>query len=177
LDSIKDIPVKNLIFLDEAGANLQMCPRYGRAYGGTRAKVDAPYQRGNHITIIGAISMSQVETAMYGQWSANTDIFCEFLKNYLSPILKPKHVVVMDNVAFHKSEQASKIIESTGAKWIYLPPYHPELNPIEEMWSKIKTILRQQSARTLYTFQNAIKNAFSAISATDLDAWFKHAGY
>lgn len=174
---IKDIPVKNLIFLDESGATLQIFPRYGRAYGGARAKAHVPYQRGNHITIIGAISLTQVEAAMYGQWSANGDIFCEFLEQYLSPNLTPDKVVIMDNVSFHKTGQAYEIINKTGAKTVYLPPYHPELNPIEEMWSKIKTILRQQAARTLSKFQNAIQLAFNAISISDLMGWFQHAGY
>ena len=174
---LNDIPVKNLLFLDEAGANLQMTPRYGRAYKGERVAVAAPYQRGNKITMISTISIYQVEAAMYGTWSANGEIFAEFIEKSLKPILKPRHVLVMDNVSFHKSKIVENIIDGTGARILFLPPYHPELNPIEEMWSKVKTCLRRLSARTLDDFQSAIKNAFEAVTSNDLIGWFRHAGY
>jgi len=154
-----------------------MVPRYGRAYGSTRATISAPYQRGNQLTMIGAISVEKVEAAMYGQWAANGDIFTTFIEDSLCPILTKEHVVVMDNVGFHKSEKVIELINSVGAQCVFLPPYHPELNPIEEMWSKIKSILRKQSARTLSTFKKAIRFAFESICDTDLLGWFQHAGY
>jgi transposase len=154
-----------------------MAPRYGRAYGSNRATVIAPYQRGNQITMIGAISLEKVEAALYGEWSANGEIFMTFIEEHLCPILRKRHVVVMDNVGFHKSEKVIALIEETGAKCIYLPPYHPELNPIEEMWSKIKTILRKLSARSLNAFKRAIKVAFESVGASDLWGWFQHSGY
>lgn len=169
--------MKNLLFLDEAGANLQMTPRYGRGYKGDRVATAAPYQRGNKITMISVISLYQVEAAMYGTWSADGEIFAEFISQALRPILKPEHVIIMDNVSFHKSKHVEEIIHDVGARIIYLPPYHPELNPIEEMWSKIKTCLRKSSARTLEQFQNAIKKSFEAVSQNDLLGWFRHAGY
>ena len=154
-----------------------MSPRYGRGYKGERVKSSAPYQRGNKITMIGAISIYQVEASMYGSWSADGEIFVEFVERSLKPILKPNHVVVMDNVSFHKNQQARTLIESKGAQILYLPPYHPELNPIEEMWSKIKIYLRRLSARTLKDFKRAIKTAFEAVTTSDLEGWFKHSGY
>lgn len=177
LSELNNVAVKDLIFIDESGVNLQMAPRYGRAYGKERAVISAPYQRGNMITVIGAISLHRVETAMYGQWAANSEIFIHFIEKNLLPILKPEHVIVMDNVNFHKSEKVRELIGSVGAKVIYLPPYHPELNPIEEMWSKIKGVLRKLAARDLQIFKQAIKKAFYSISQSDLLGWFKHAGY
>lgn len=154
-----------------------MSPRYGRAYGSNRAIISAPYHRGNLISLISAISIYKIEAAMYGQWATNGEIFHHFIEKELVPILKPRHVVVMDNVNFHKSESIKKLVESVGARIIYLPPYHPELNPIEEMWSKIKYILKKLSAREPRTFKNAIKIAYEKISQSDLLGWFKHAGY
>jgi transposase len=119
-----------------------MAPRYGRAYGSEPAVSYAPYNKGNKITMIGAISITRVEAAMYGEWSANGEIFLHFLEHYLCPNLKPHHVVVMDNVGFHKISGVKNLIDKTGAKLVYQPPYSPELNPIEEMWSKIKGSLR-----------------------------------
>jgi DDE superfamily endonuclease len=127
------VPAKNLIFIDESGAHLQMRPRYGRAYGRERAYLCAPYHRGHQITMIGAISIDKVEAAMYGQWATDGEVFTKFLEQSLRPMLNPNHVVVMDNVSFHKVQRVSEIIQQAGARLIYLPPYHPELNPIEEM--------------------------------------------
>lgn len=154
-----------------------MCPRYGRAYGGERAIVNAPHQHGNQITMISAISIEKVEAAMYGEWSANGEIFLSFIENHLCPILRPGNVVVMDNVGFHKVFGVYELIKSVGAELIYLPPYCAELNPIEEMWSKIKYLLRKLSARTLDEFKKAIKKSFEAVCKSDLMGWFKHAGY
>jgi transposase len=154
-----------------------MTLRYGRAYGAERAVLSAPYQRGNRISIISAISIHKIEAAMYGQWSTDGEIFKHFIENDLLPILKPRHVVVMDNVKFHQSETIKELIHSVGARVVYLPPYHPELNPIEEMWSKIKHILRKLSARDLKTFKSSIKKAYEKVTQSDLLGWFKHAGY
>ncbi len=154
-----------------------MAPRYGRAYGSERARFSAPYKHGNQLTMIGAISIEKIEAAIYGAWAANGEIFTQFIEKCLRPILKPEHVVVMDNVSFHKVRRVHEIISEAGAKLIYLPPYHAEFNPIEEMWSKIKTMLRRLSARTLPAFQKAVKKAFEAVTPTDLFGWFQHAGY
>ena len=88
MSEIGHIPLKKLIFIDESGTNLQMTPRYGRAEGGARAVSKVPYQRGNHITLIGAISVDKVEAALYGSWSANGAIFSEFLERQLAPNLQ-----------------------------------------------------------------------------------------
>jgi transposase len=121
--------------------------------------------------------ISKVEAALYGQWATEGEVFTKFFEQSLRPMLNPNHVVVMDNVSFHKVQRVNQIIQQAGARLIYLPPYHPELNPIEEMWSKIKNRLRHLSARTLPTFPLAIKNAFQAVTQSDLMGWFKHAGY
>ena len=153
-----------------------MTPRYGRAYGGQRAVSYAPYQRGHKLSILSAISVRKVEAAMYLQGSANGEVFKHFLEHHLCPVLKHNHVVIMDNVSFHKIQMATDLIESKGARVLYLPPYHPELNPIEEMWSKLKNRLRHLKARTLPDFKKAIKKSFLQISQSDLQGWFQHAG-
>lgn len=109
--------------------------------------------------------------------SANTLIFTSFIENFLYSILRKDHVVVMDNVSFHKGEKIRAIIESKGARLIYSPPYSPELNPIEEMWSKIKNFLRKLSARTKSKFHHALTKALMSITKLDLFGWFKHSGY
>jgi transposase len=166
-----------LIFLDESGANLQMAPLYGRGHGSERVAEAVPFNRGNRFTMLSAISFEKVEAALYGEWAANGEIFLNFINKSLRPVLKSRHVVIMDNVAFHQVVGVKEAIESTGARLIYLPPYSPDLNPIEQMWGKIKTCLRKESARTLDKFAPAIKTAFMSIRPIDLTNWYKHCGY
>ena len=177
MSNIKSKGSESLIFIDESGANLQMHPLYGRALGKERAVLTAPHHPGNQITMIGAISQHKIEASMYGKWAANTEIFTHFITHYLAPILTPCHTVIMDNVQFHKSKSVHHEIVKTGAALLFFPPYSPELNPIEEMWSKIKSILRKLQARTMRAFKKAIKVAFNSVNATDLIGWFKNAGY
>ena len=95
----------------------------------------------------------------------------------LCPVLQKRHVVIMDNVAFHQVWGVKEAIESTGVKLIYLPPYSPDLNPIEQMWGKVKNYLRKESARTLDKFAISIKLAFMSIQSADLSNWYGHCGY
>jgi transposase len=154
-----------------------MAPRYGRSHKKSRVRQAVPFNRGNHQTMIGAISLQRVETALYGAWSADGTIFLSFIENNLCPLLRPGQVVVMDNVAFHRVAGVEEAILKTGSRLVYLPPYSPELNPIENMWSKIKNYLRHASARTEKCFKKEIKTAFKSISPENLTGWFKHCGY
>jgi len=169
--------MRNLIFLDESGANLRMAPLYGRAQGGERVVHAVPFDRGNRITMLSAISFEKIEAALYGEWATDGDIFLNFIVKCLCPVLHKHHVVIMDNVAFHQVCGIREAIEGTGAKLIYLPPYSPDLNPIEQMWGKIKNCLRKESARTLDKFAISIKAAFMKINSTDLTNWYRHCGY
>lgn len=167
----------DLIFIDESGANLSMCRKYARAIGGKRVKYACPYSRGNKHSIIGAVSASGVEAALYGEWSTNGDIFLDFVKKLLVPRLDRRKIVIMDNVGFHKVVGVREAIEETGAILFYLPPYSPDLSPIENMWSKIKSLLRKFSPRTRSQFKKVIRVAFESVSKKDLMSWFKHCGY
>ena len=171
------VPLKDLIFLDESGANLQMAPRYGRGYKKSRVYYAVPFNRGNRLTLISAISIKKVEAALYGEWSANGEIFLHFIEECLCPTLRKGSVVVMDNVAFHRVKGVKEAIEKTGARLVYLPPYSPDLNPIEQMWSKIKNYLRRASARDIKKFKISINFAYNSIESSDLKNWFRHCGY
>lgn len=174
---MKHFNAKTLIFIDESGANLRMSSRYARAEGGERIKMPIPFEHGPQFSMIGAISVDKVEAALYGEWATNGDIFHSFIENDLLPQLKQKHTVIMDNVKFHLQARIRETIESTGAKVIFLPPYSPDLNPIENMWSKVKNTLRKLAPRTTRNFKKCIKVAFEEITKSDLVEWFKHCGY
>ncbi len=166
-----------LIFIDESGANLRMESAYARTEGGQRIKMPVPCDRGPQISMIGAISTKKIEAALYGEWATNGEIFLTFIEKELSPKLKKKHIVIMDNVKFHLQAAVASAIEATGAKVIFLPPYSPDFSPIENMWSKIKNTLRKLAPRTLKEFQKSIQIAFKQVSENDLVGWFKHCGY
>jgi transposase len=174
---MKVVNAKDLVFIDESGANLKMYQPYARAFAGGRIKMPSPCNPGKKFSLIGAVCYDKVLTAMYGEWATNTEIFMEFLDNYLCPVLKPSHKVVLDNISFHKNEMVKNKIEATGAEIIFLPPYSPDFSPIENMWSKIKTTLRKLAARTIDEFHKAISFAFKGINDSDLISWFEHCGY
>lgn len=174
---VSKLAVEDLIFIDESGANLSFCRGYARAIGGDRVKYACPYPRGNKYTMIGAISVSAVEAALYGEWATNGEIFLDFVRKLLVPQLSYGKVVIVDNVNFHKVAGVKEAIEETGARLFFLPPYSPDLSPIELMWSKIKSILKKISPRTRVQFKKAVSMAFVGVSGKDLASWFKHCGY
>lgn len=159
------------------GAHLNMALDYARAKSGQRIAMPKPFIRGAKISVIGAVSATRVEAALYGEWATDTDIFYHFIKNNLCPKLKASNIVLLDNVSFHKNALIEEAILATGAKIDFLPPYSPDFNPIEMAWSFIKNILREMEARTLKTFHKALKFALGEISAKQLMGWFHHAGY
>lgn len=166
-----------LIFIDESGANLRMESSYARIEGGQRIKLPVPCERGPQISMISAISTKKIEAALYGEWATNGEIFLTFIEKELSPKLKKKHIVIMDNIKFHLQAAVAASIEAKGAKVIFLPPYSPDFSPIENMWSKIKNTLRKLAPRTLKEFHKSIQIAFKQVSKSDLLGWFKHCGY
>lgn len=137
----------------------------------------APYARGNHYSIIAAISPSHILASWYCEGAIDGYFYSQFIEHCLVPILTPRHHLIMDNVAFHKVKEAVTRIEKTGARILYLPPYSPDLSPIEFMWSKIKSVLRKYAARTAEDFQRAISAAFYSICPLDLNHYFMHCGF
>ena len=154
-----------------------MTQTYARVEGGERIYMPVPFVKGKKISLIGAVSIHSVEAAWYGEWNTNGEIFIKFIETQLVPKLSRKNVIIMDNIQFHKSQMVIKAIKKTGAKIMFLPPYSPEFSPIENMWSKIKLVLRRLAPRSIKAFSKAISQAFSEVKATDLLGWFNHCGY
>jgi len=154
-----------------------MCRTYARAMGGNRVKMPKPFIRGSNISIIGAIGFDEVVAALYGEWATDGEIFLTFIEECLVPHLKSYHVIILDNVSFHKNERVRMAIEKTGAVLEYLPGYSPDFSPIENMWSKIKTFLRKFMPRTTREFKVAISKSFKSITKDDLKSWYNYCGY
>jgi transposase len=168
---------QTLVFVDESGSNQAMTRDHGRAPRGQRAPGAKPVQRGQHVTMVGALGLVGVVAAMMVEGFVDGAAFLAFVQEVLVPQLRPGQVVVLDNLKAHQVAGVREAIEAVGARLLYLPPYSPDLSPIEECWSKIKAILRTKAARTLEHLWQAITEAFAAITSQDAQGWFTHAGY
>jgi len=165
LATITAIPVEKLIFLDESGVTTQMTRQWGRAPKGERILETTPQGRWTVLTTLGAMSLRGIDAAMTIPSATDGDIFRVYVKQVLSPKLKPGDAVVMDNLSAHKVAGIRRQIEACGARLIYLPPYSPDLNPIEQAWSKFKQFLRSAKARTDQALDQAVSDALKTISA------------
>jgi transposase len=153
-----------------------MVRRYGRCKGGERVYDDRPGNQGKNVTLVGAMSDEGLIAAMTLPGGLNTPSFLVYLEKILLPELWVGAIVVMDNLPVHHAEAVESLIESVGARVKFLPPYSPDLSPIELCWSKIKAILRSQGARTLNILDEAITQAINAITDENALNWFHHCG-
>jgi transposase len=171
------INLEKLVFIDESGAKTNMTRLYGRAKQGQRAVDDAPSGHWCTTTMISSMRLDGSTACMVVDGATNKDIFKAYVEQILLPTLETGDIVVMDNLSAHKNQKVRDLIESVGARLWFLPPYSPDLNPIEKMWRKIKAILRTLKARTEELLINAIAKALDAITASDAKGWFKSCGY
>jgi transposase len=174
---MKDYLFKRLIFLDESGVNIAMTRRYARALKGKRARGSAPINYGKNITMLGALDRNGMVAVMTVDGPTDSDVFMTFIDQILIPEVKRGDVIIMDNLGVHKIKAVQDAIDRIGAELIFLPPYSPDLSPIEKAWSKVKTYLRKISARTRECLDTAISEAIELITNSDSQAWFKHCGY
>ena len=165
------------MFLDESGVNTDETRHYGRAVGKVRVHDCTALNTPKSTTILSSVRLDgeTVHTTFPG--AVNGERFLEYLRDHLAPTLKPGDIVVMDNLRTHKVEGVKEIIEAANATVLYLPPYSPDLNPIEQMWSKIKAILRSLKARSAEALLLAIPPAFASLSVKDILGWFSSAHY
>lgn len=169
--------VGRLKFLDEAGSNIAMTRTYGRAAPGERVIDSAPQNYGENVSMLACLSLSGISAPMTITGAVDGLVFLAYIEQVLCPTLTTGDVVVMDNLPAHKVRQVRELIESSGAKLIYLPPYSPDLNPIEKCWSKIKTYLRAAKARTHEALEKAFAEALQLITEDDAAGWFGSCGY
>jgi len=156
-------------------------PRVGRAWAarGPRARGTVPWGRGERVTVIGALALDGVVASMSVAAATSTAVFLAFAEQVLVPALRgrPDAVVVMDNLAAHKAEAVRAALDRAGLGHRHLPPYSPDLNPIEHAWSKLKTRLRAEGARSREALEAALGPALATITARDARGWFRHCGY
>jgi transposase len=175
---IRAIRPEDLIFIDETGVNLAMVRLYARASKGKRAYAARPENSRENITLIGAIALAGFVGAMTIDGYTNGDVFRAFVEQVLVPNLWTGACVVLDNFSAHKVEGIRELIEAAGARLIYLPPYSPDFNPIENCWSKLKEYLRSIAARSREALDTAIGKVIDeVITLEDINHWFAHDCY
>jgi transposase len=169
--------VSRYVFIDEMGSNLGLTRLYGRAAPGQRVHDQVPGDRGRNVSTIGAIGLQGIRTGLSVPGPIDGDTMLFFVEDLLVPTLNRGDIVVMDNAPIHKLDEIEDAIEATGAWVLFLPTYSPDLNPIENCWSKVKALLRSLKPRTLPDLLDALADAFASITLHDILGWFRHCGY
>lgn len=176
-ESIKPDMVEHLVFLDESGVNTDLTRLYGRAPSSQRAVDHAPLNTPQTTTILSSIRFDGEKAFTTYQGGTTGERFVQYLKETLLPTLRPGDIVVMDNMRSHHVKAVREILETKRIGLLYLPPYSPDLNPIEKMWSKVKAILRKWKVRSLDLLPNAIRAALACVSSLDCQHWFAASSY
>ena len=171
------IDPRRLVFIDETWAKTNMTRARGRCARGQRLVAKAPHGHWKTTTLIGALAIDGVRCSTVVDGPINADIFTAFVEQVLCPSLRPGDIVVMDNLSSHKGARIRELIEAVGAELVYLPPYSPDLSPIEPAFSKIKNLLRTLACRTSRALWNSMQSVLDAVTPTDALHYFHHCGY
>jgi len=169
--------MERLVFIDETGAQTNMARRYGRAPRGERLISKVPWGHWKTITFVGALRSDRMTAPAVFDGPMDGDCFLAYVEQVLAPALLPGDIVVMDNLPSHKVAGIREAIEATGAMLQYLPPYSPDLNPIEQAIAKLKSHLRKDAPRTLETLVEAIASALKKFTPQECTNFITNAGY
>jgi transposase len=172
------IDAGRLVFVDEMGTNVSLSPLYAWSRKGQRAFGSAPRNWGKNVTLVASITQRGLGPCLAVEGSTTREVFETYLEHVLAPTLEPGQMVAMDNLSAHnKGGRVKEIIEGRGCELLYLPPYSPDFNPIEQAFSKVKGLLRRAEARTRQSLIEAMGRALTAVSARDARGFFGHCGY
>jgi len=168
---------RDLVFVDECGSHTSLAPVYGYSPRGERVYLEVPRNRAPNTTLLASMSVEGMGECLAVEGATTKVLFETCVERVLAPDLRVGQVVMMDNLSAHKSERVRELIEARGCEVLYLPPYSPDYNPIEEAFSKIKALLRKAAARTREALIDALGVAISAVTAQDALSFFEHCGY
>jgi len=171
------IDAARLVFVDEMGANISLYPLYAWSRRGERAPCKAPRNWGKNVTLLASMTFEGMGPCMAVVGSTTRAAFEAYVERVLAPTLPPGQVVVMDNLSAHKGGRVRELIEGAGCELLYLPPYSPDLNPIEQAFAKVKGLLRKAGARTREALIEAMGAALPTVSARDASNYLGHCGY
>ena len=169
---------ERLVFVDECGTHTSLAPIYGYAPKGERLRLWVPRKRGKNTTLLSSMSLEGMGPSLAVEGATTARVFeTYYVEKVLVPSLRSGQIVVMDNLGAHRPKRVRELIEQRDCELIYLPPYSPDYNPIEEAFAKIKYLLRKAAARSKGALIEAMGTALSAVTADDVRGFFEHAGY
>ena len=171
------VGAERFVFVDECGANTSLHRLYAWSRRGERAPSSAPRDRGTNVTLLASMSLEGMGPCLAVEGPTTKAVFETYVERVLAPSLQPGQVVVMDNLSSHKGSRVRELVEARGCELLYLPAYSPDLNPIEEAFSKLKALLRRAGARTREALMEAMGQALDAVTADDARGYFEHRGY
>ena len=172
-----DLDPERLVFIDETWASTNMARRYGRAARGRRLRVGVPHGRWKTITVVAGLRASGLVAPLVLDGPINRAAFEAYVEKVLVPELRPGDVVILDNLSSHKGARVRAMIEAAGASLLYLPPYSPDFNPIENAFAKLKALLRKAAERTVEGLWTAIGSLLDAFTPVECANYFQAAGY
>jgi len=171
------IELGRLVFLDETWTKTNMAPLRGWAPRGSRLRAKVPYGRWKTMTFLAALRHDRIDAPWLLDGPINGEKFQLYVEKLLVPTLRPGDIVIMDNLGSHKGAAVRAAIEAVGAHLLYLPPYSPDLNPIEQVFAKLKALLRKAAARTVRTLWDAVGQLLQCFSPLECSNYFANAGY
>ena len=171
------VPAARRVLVDESGANTQMTRRHGRSPLGQRLACPVPHGHYQTTTMIAAVRLKGPQAPWLFSGAMDGELFLAWVKQGLVPCLQREDVVILDNLATHKVAGVREAIEAVGARLEYLPPYSPDFNPIENLWSKVKAGVKSRAPRTAHQLFSAVGAAFATVTLEDCQGFFLHAGY
>ena len=176
-DGQLDLDPERLVFIDETGASTKMARLYGRALQGQRLRSGVPHGHWKTTTFVGALRRSGMTAPMVLDGSMTGAWFLSYVEQVLVPTLAHGDVVILDNLPAHKGAAVREAVEASGAKLLFLPPYSPDLNPIENAFAKLKALLRKAAARTIEELWTVIGTSLDAFTPAECANYFAAAGY
>ncbi len=168
---------RRLVFIDETWAKTNMTRTHGRALRGQRLVAKAPHGRWTTLTFIAALRCDRIDAPLVLDGPINGEWFHAWVEQLLIPTLTPGDIVVLDNLGSHKGKAVRKAIRKAGAHLLFLPPYSPDLNPIEQVFSKLKTLLRKADERTVEDTWRRIGSLLDRFTSAECSNYLRHAGY
>jgi transposase len=168
---------RRFIFTDETGFHLALTRAYGRAARGERVNQSVPRNHGKAVTLIGSLGLRGLLAPFSIEGAIDTVVFDAYVRQMLVSQLRPKDIVLLDNLPVHQASQVEQAVAAVKAEVLWLPSYSPDFSPIENCWSKVKTLVRGRQPRTPKELNTALRGALNAVTLNDIDGWFRHCGY
>ena len=166
-----------MVFIDETWAKTNMTRTHGRCARGKRLVAKAPHGHWRTLTFLAALRCNRIEAPCVIDGPINGQSFLAYVEQFLAPTLSPGDIVIMDNLGSHKGQAVRRAIRTAGAKLFFLPPYSPDLNPIEQVFAKLKTLLRKADERSVETTWRRIGSLLKQFSQTECSNYLANAGY